>query len=362
MAVLHEMKARAFPHLKAKCATLLAAALLIACGADDSGGPRTVKEIATERGVFVGAGFVEGSHTAEFREVVARDYNSLTAGLYWSQSEPQRGQFNFAPADDALSVAASAGLRVRGHPLVWGRLALPDYVQRVSSAEELRAIMAEHIDAIVGRYRGRIEQYDVVNEPLTFLGAAGATGDGLEDYVFTRLLGGGYIREALDLAHAADPEAKLFINEFFVMRPGAKQDYFYDLVRRLLAEGAPLHGVGFQGHITPPFNPAYLPSGDEIAAAIDRFAALGLAVEITEVDVTLSEPKDFEAQAKVYGDIAAACFARPACRGVTTWGISDAFSWIEAFFGVAGVPLPFDGDFQPKPAWFAIREALLASR
>lgn len=351
-----------YRHILLRVAAATAVLALTACGSDDGGAEDTVRDLASDVGVYVGVGFVEGSQTAEFREVAAREYNSLTAGLYWSQSEPERGQFDFTAADDALAVAEAAGQRVRGHPLVWGRLALPDYVNRAASADELRAILAEHITAIVSRYRGRVAQYDVVNEPITFTGTPGANGDGLETYVFTRLLGSDYVREALELAHAADPEAKLFINDFFVMEPGPKQDYFFELARELVAEGAPLHGVGFQGHITPPFGPSYQPSAAEIAAAIDRFAALGLEVEITEVDVTLSPPLDFEAQAAIYGDIAAQCFARPACRGVTTWGISDAYTWIEGFFGVRGAPLPFDESFQPKPAWFAIRDALRAAR
>lgn len=340
----------------------LALTWLGACGSDDDGAPPTVGELASERGVYVGAGFVEGSHTPEFRATVVRDYNSLTAPLYWTQSEPRRGEFDFTAADDAVAVAESAGLRVRGHPLVWGRLALPDYVRSAASAAELRAIMAEHITALVSRYRGRIEQYDVVNEPITFTGSPGVNGDGIESYVFSELLGADYIREALELAHAADPDAKLYINDFSVMEPGSKQDFFYELARGLLEAGAPLHGVGFQGHITPPFDPTYEPSRADIAATIDRFAALGLEVEITEIDVTMTPPIDLDAQAAIYRDIASACFERPACRGITTWGISDAHSWIEEFFGVEGAPLPFDEAFQPKPAWFAIRDALLAAR
>jgi endo-1,4-beta-xylanase len=338
-------------------------AVLVACGSDDGGGPVTVRDLADARGVFVGAGFVEGSQTPEFREIVGREYNSLTAPLYWSQSEPERGRFDFAAADDALAVAEQSGLRVRGHPLVWGRLALPDYVNEAESADALRAMMRDHIGAIATRYRGRIAQYDVVNEPITSFGTGGEGGDGLESYVFTRLLGPDYIREALEAVHEIDPAAKLFINDFFALTPGPKQDFLYDLASRLVAQGAPLHGVGFQGHVTPPFNPSYLPTRAEMAAAIDRFGSLGLEVEITEIDVTLEDPANqLERQAAVYRDLTEACFASPYCTGITTWGISDAYSWIEAFFGVRGAPLPFDESFEPKPAWMAIREGLVATR
>ena len=318
-----------------------------------------LRTLATAAGVFVGAAFVEGSDEAEFRALLVREFNSTTAPVYWVATQPQRGTYDFTVPDTAVAIAAANGMRVRGHPLVWGRLALPDYVQQITDPDEMHALMAEQIQTVIGRYRGRIAQYDVVNEPITFLGTPGSTGFGLEDYVFLRVLGPGYIRAALELAHAADPEAQLFINEFFVEKPGAKQDYFYALVRGLVEAGVPLHGVGFQGHITPPFGPQYLPTRDEIAAAVRRFADLGLAVEITELDVTLADPAtQLEHQAGTYADVFAGCFTTPGCRGITTWGISDKNTWIRNFFRVEGAPLLFDADYLPKPAYFAAHDVL----
>ncbi len=333
------------------------------CGGDEDGGEPTVKSLADALGVYVGAGFVEGSHTDEFREVLRREYNSVTAPLYWSQSEPRRGEFDFAAADRAMEVAEAGGLRVRGHPLVWGRLALPEWVNRVRTPGGMRGVLENHVSTIVGRFRGRIAQYDVVNEPLTLFGAPGVTGDAVENYCFTELLGRDYIRLALEAARAADPDAELYVNENLVLAPGPKQDFFFELIEDLVEEGAPLDGVGFQGHLAIPFAESFVPTRAEIAATIDRFAALGLDVEITEVDVTLMNPEtELEYQANVYRDLTEACFSRRACRGITTWGISDAYTWIEDFFDVRGAPLPFDEDFVPKPAWFAIRDGLQAVR
>jgi endo-1,4-beta-xylanase len=258
-------------------------------------------------------------------------------------------------------VAEANGLRSRGHPLIWGRLALPSYVLDETDPDALRTMMRERIMTIVTRYRGRIAQYDVVNEPITLFGAAGET-NGLEPYVFYRLLGPGYIREALEMAHAADPDAALYVNDFFVERPGDKQDRFFDLIKRLVDEGAPIHGVGFQGHVQlPGLGPTFLPTREELEAAIRRFAGLGLDVEITEVDVTLADRSacELDFQRRVYTDIMRACLAVPACTGVTTWGISDQYTWIKNFFSVDGAPLLFDESFQPKPAYFGVRNALL---
>lgn len=319
--------------------------------------------LAGAAGKYVGAGFVEGSHEPEFQALLVSEFNSTTAPTYWSSIEPQRGTYNFTFADAALAVAEPAGLRVRGHPLVWGRLALPQYVQDITDADDLRALMGEHIAAIMGRYRGRISQYDVVNEPITFYGEPGPNGDGLETYVFRQVLGPGYIREALELAHAADPEAELFLNDFFVERPGPKQDYFYELVRGLVESGAPLHGVGFQGHIMPPFGFDFRPTREELAASVQRFADLGLTVEITELDVTLIDPAtQLEQQAEIYADVFAGCFNTPGCRGITTWGMSDRHTWIRDFFFLQADPLLFDSNFMPKPAYFAAQQVLLEAR
>jgi endo-1,4-beta-xylanase len=334
---------------------------LVGCGSDSAPPPQEQRlgRLASAAGVFVGVGFVEGSHEPEFRELLVSEFNSTTAPLYWSSTEPQRGSFDFSASDAALAVAEPHRLRVRGHPLVWGRLALPAYVQQITDAGDMRALLTQHIRTLMARYRGRISQYDVVNEPLTGAGTPGPTGAGLEDYVFLRVLGPGYIREALEIAHAEDPNAELYINEFFVERPGPKQDYFYELVRGLVEAGAPLHGVGFQGHITPPFGRDFRPTRDELAASVRRFAELGLAVEITELDVTLNDPAgELEAQARTYGDVFDGCFTTPGCRGITTWGLSDRATWIRDFFRVEGAPLLFDADFMPKPAYFAARDVL----
>jgi hypothetical protein len=134
----------------------------------------------------------------------------------------------------------------------------------------------------------------------------------------------------------------------------------FRLAQELLAAGAPLHGIGFQGHITPPFLPAFRPTREEMIATMERFAALGLEIEITELDVTLANRSSCQIalQGETYRDVMAACLAVPACRGVTVWGIGDGFTWIKGIFGVDGAPLPFDEAWQPKPAYFGLRDAL----
>jgi len=235
-------------------------------------------------------------------------------------------------------------------------------VQNAPDAATLRALVDAQLRTVVGRYAGRIAHWDVVNEPLTFFGDPGAA-DGLDNTVFRRLLGPDYVREMLELVHALDPDAQLFINDFLVLTPGPKQDRFFRLAEELVQAGVPLHGVGFQGHVRVPFARGYEPTRAEVEATLRRFAALGLAVEITEMDVTLSSraPCQLDFQRRTYHDFAAACLAVPACTGVTTWGIGDAFTWIAGLFGVDGAPLLFDEGWAPKAAYFGLRDALHAA-
>jgi endo-1,4-beta-xylanase len=354
--------ARAAPYLPPVLARLAALATLLALTASAHAAPApcSLGDLATQAGIHVGAGFVEGSDQPEFRALLGQEFTSLTMGVYWSSTEPQRGAFNFAAADTAMAEAEARGLRVRGHPLVWGRLALPAWVNAITDADTMRAVLREHIETIVQRYAGRVAHWDVVNEPLTFFGAPGTT-DGIEPYVFSRLLGEDYIAEALRIAHAADPQAKLYVNELLAFAAGPKQDRFFRLVTDLLADGVPLHGVGFQGHITPPYAQGYRPTRAEMEATIRRFAALGLEVEITELDVSVPAPRTdctLAEQGETYRDVASACLAVPACTGVTVWGIGDGFSWIKSVLGFDGAPLPYDVAWQPKPAYRGLARAL----
>jgi endo-1,4-beta-xylanase len=325
-----------------------------------AGESTTLRDVAAEAGVSIGAAFVERNDDARFREVLAREFSSTTAPIYWNQVHPDRETWDFTVPDEAVALAEANGMRVRGHPLVWGRLGLPAYVRELTDPDALRAELDVYLTTVLGRYRGRIDQYDVVNEPLSFFGEPGET-DGLDRHVFLELLGPGFIAEVLSRVSALEPDAELFVNEFGVMAPGEKQERFYRLVEELVRAGAPIDGVGFQSHIAPPYWRDFAPTREETAAAVARFGALGLAVELTEADVTLRDPDDpleLERQRGVYHDLAAACFGVDSCTGLTTWGVTDKHTWIEGFFGVDGAPLLFDARYRRKPAYHGVLDAL----
>jgi endo-1,4-beta-xylanase len=167
---------------------------------------------------------------------------------------------------------------------------------------------------------------------------------------FTKLLGREYIAQAFRWAHEADPNAKLFYNDYSAEGLNAKSDAILELVKSLLADGVPIHGVGFQTHVNSDFDV----NAVRMRENLERFKALGLDVQLTEVDVQTrgAPPEKWQRQAKVYEDLMRVCLSVK-CSAFVTWGFTDAYSW-----RAGSAPLPFDINYQPKPAYFALLEAL----
>jgi endo-1,4-beta-xylanase len=204
----------------------------------------------------------------------------------------------------------------------------------------------------VGRYRGRVAAWDVVNEAVADAGGL------LRDTVFSRRLGAGYIAEAFRIAHAADPGALLFYNDYGAEGLGDKSDRVLRLVGGLVAQGVPIHGVGLQMHLRADEAPA----AEHLRANIRRLAELGLVVAVSEMDVQVhmlpgDRPARLAAQQRVYRDVVGACVAEPGCHAVTFWGFTDAHSWLAGPDGSEG-PLLFDARLAPKPAYFGVLDAL----
>jgi endo-1,4-beta-xylanase len=275
-------------------------------------------------------------------------YGSITSEweMKMDTVEPVRGQFDFTRGDQLASYASAHGLRFRGHTLLWHEQ-LPAWItQGTWTRATLEPVLKEYVQTVVAHYRGKIDSWDVVNEPLADDGS-------LRSNIWLRVIGPDYIALALTWARQADPTVKLYVNDYGIERPGAKTDGMYRLVTDLRARGVPLDGVGFQSHFTT----AWHPSRAELTDTLRRFAAVGLRVEVTELDVaTVPGGGDAELarQADIYRDVAAACRAVPECDRITTWGISDASTWL----GPDKRPLPFDTEYRAKPAYAALLEGL----
>ncbi len=321
------------------------AILAAGCGADDEppSGPIPVDSDPIAPSAYVkplGAA-VELEDALEddaYRKRLSATFTSITPenAMKWEIVEPDRGEFDFEEADHLVQFAERTHKRVRGHPLVWD-YQLPDWLEDEDwSAQELRAVMRDHITALMRRYRGRVDEWDVVNEPL------GAHG-GLKRSIWSRTLGPGYIAYAFQVAHQVDPKAKLFINELNAESRGPRARTLLALARRLKESGVPIDGVGFEFHRTG----ENAPSRARIAELARATARIGLSFAITELDVRdTAEGR----QAKVYGDVSSACADAANCTGVTVWGVTDRWSWL----GADAAPLPFDEEGNPKPALKAL--------
>jgi endo-1,4-beta-xylanase len=316
----------------------------------------TLRASAARSGLVIGAAaFPEGLKDERYAGVLGREFNALTPenAMKWGPIHPEPMRWNFEPADRLVAFAAAHQMKVKGHALLWHDM-LPRYVKGLP-AEELRHAVHEHIRTLVGRYKGRVYAWDVVNEAL---GDAG----GLRPSVFREKLGEGYIAEAFRIAHEADPEALLIYNDYGCEGAGSKSDRQYTLLRGLKEAGVPVHGVGLQMHIQA----AHAPRVQDVSANIERLGALGLRVYISEMDIRLRGlttpwPERLELQSKICRELIGACVRQRSFDGITFWGFTDAHSWINQEHG-KDRPLLFDQDYAPKPAYFAVREALGRSR
>lgn len=278
--------------------------------------------------------------------------------------QPAEGRFVFEKADALVSFAQKQKVKLRGHTLVWHNQTPKWFFQdsqnpgAAASKDLLFSRMENHIKTIVGRYKGKIDSWDVVNEVIEDNG-------NLRNSAYLKIAGSDeYIRNAFKWAREADPAAKLFINDYNIEFRGPKQDALYNLVKTLKAEGVPIDGVGLQAHINVGF-----PTVNDIRNAIRRFASLGVKVQITELDVSIygsgSEPKkeaDREIlleQAYKYRDLFK-MFQEEAAAGnldmVVLWGLSDDRTWLNNFPvpGRTDYPLLFGKDLRAKPAYWAI--------
>ena len=284
---------------------------------------------------------------ATYSSTIARLFAVVTAenAMKFAPLRPDRETFAFVDADRVMTFADEAGLAVRGHTLTW-HSQLAEWVTE-APVQERADILREHIDTVVGRYRGRIEQWDVVNEPLEDDGT-------LRESPWLEGMGIDYIADSFRWAHDADPTARLYLNDYNVEDLGPKSDAYYDLVRRLLAEGVPIHGFGVQGHRIAGDPPTSMREN------LQRFTELGLDVALTEVDVRMpvppnSDPKTaLQTQAADYASMVSAARAVPACTAFVLWGLSDAHSWIPETFAGFGDAHVFDAQLRPKPAFAAV--------
>ncbi|MEU7585316.1 endo-1,4-beta-xylanase [Micromonospora sp. NPDC049230] len=315
-----------------------------------------------------------------YRELASSEFTSVTAEnvMKWEVLEPTRGTYNWAAADQLIDFAKRNRQSVRGHVLVWHNQ-LPGWLTSgvadgSISKQELRELLRKHITTVVNRYRGKIWQWDVVNEAVSdpwdtpsTLHYKGFWADNL---------GPGYIADAFRWARAADPRALLFYNDYNIEAFGSgnpaddKTQFVYDMTKGLLAQGVPIDGVGAQGHLGTQYG-----NFDtlQVTAALKKFAGLGVATAFTEVDVRsqLTEavragnadeinPR-LQASAANFSVLMKACLAVRSCLSYTVWGFSDNHSWVPGWFDdpPEGLATIYDETYQPKRAYHELKSDLI---
>jgi endo-1,4-beta-xylanase len=304
------------------------------------------------RRVPLGASVIEEKLRTDllYEAALRREFASLTPEnemkMEWLQ--PERGRWNFEAADRLVAYAQAHGKEVRGHALVFGKQT-PPWVGRLLLPDDAAKALKEHITTVMHRYRGRVSTWDVVNEALADDGA-------YRPNAWHDKLGDRYVDLAFQYARAADPAAHLVYNEFDAEIGNAKRTAVMGLVRRLKAAGL-IDGVGLQLHT----DATKAPSHAQLLETMRLYEAMGVGVEITEMDVLSKgdgKPDTLAArltrQADVYAVAATACAEVPACSRLTVWGVSDRYSWM----GIDQLPLLLDAEFRPKPALAAVRQVI----
>lgn len=319
------------------------------------------------KGMLIGTAIVSDHFNPEnIHHDLLRHFNTFVYGNEMKQdaTQPQEGLFRFTAADSLVKFAEKRGVTLRGHTLLWHNQ-VPAWMFRdpvdpslPASKGVLLARIEKHIQTIVGRYKGKFHSWDVVNEAIAENGE-------LRDSPYLKIVGSDeYIVRAFQAAHAADPEAKLVLNDYNVEYSGPKQDGFYREVKSLLDRGVPIHAVGLQSHIS-----LGQTTVNDFRAVIQRFAALGVDVQVTELDISIyangQEPRKavtrdiLTDQALKYAALFQ-MFKEEYQAGrlstVLIWGMSDDETWLDNFptAGRSDHPLLFDKNLQPKPAYWAI--------
>lgn len=348
----------------------------------------TLRSLADPKGFIVGA-FDEGFSSNfdppryplqtndQYRTLFLREFNAITinVGMMAMRASPTESIDDaFVYLDSIVDFATANDMKIFFHHLVWHEANPSWLAQQSCDPETMGQLMQSHIQDVVGRYRGKIYAYSVVNEPFDERFNSAIWSD-----PWMECMGEEYIAQAFRWAHQADPAALLYLNEFNAESTTGesghvrKSDALYDLVAQLVADSVPIDGVGLQMHTdlggrifrSPPDR-----SG--VSQNMDRLAALGLDVWITEMDVAIfngtgSSSDKLSQQATVYGEAMDLCLTHAACKGLIVWGLTDEYSWVyELARDVHGydatppneAPLLFDGAFRPKPAYTSVREVL----
>ena len=342
----------------ALCATLLGTGLTSAFAADE-----TLRSLAEKNNIYVGAilnsqwfsgglpGNYEQIHKTQFNIVVAENEMKFDA------TEPNEGQFNFNNGDKMVKYAKANGMRVRGHALAW-HSQVPGWVSQKygKNKKELLRVLKNHIEKVVGHWKGQIDEWDVVNEAISNNEPQWRTYS-----VWYEGIGPEFIDSAFVWAHAVDPDAELCYNDYNLeqgVNPKAKAGFLLEQVKRWVANGIPIHCVGSQTHVEDTTTDKhFIGSPDSLRSLAKELAKLNVKLKITELDIGFKSginvsKSDLERQGQTFRQYLDIILEEPNADTYLIWGVSDKWSWLSGLNRQKG--LIYDDNLQPKPAFDSI--------
>ncbi|MEU3996959.1 endo-1,4-beta-xylanase [Streptomyces fungicidicus] len=294
-----------------------------------------------------------------YRRTAGEEFSMLTPENDFKPQfvQPRRGVFAFAEGDALVDFAEANGMKVHAHTLVWFE-ALPAWMRAEMTHEQRRRVMVEHIRAVAGHFRGKVAEWDVVNEPMSDEDEDYSNGNrGVRPQLWFEAMGEQYIDIAFHAAREADPHAVLYLNEYGVEEDGPRWDALYALLVRLTERGVPIDGVGFQDH---EYAVGDRTDPEVFRGKVRALAGLGLKARVSEADVLVDEDEE-DIQARQLAGKLAVCGEEPNCTSFSTWGFTDKYGStadLRHYPPSPGNALPWDAAYEAKPAYWALRDVL----
>ncbi|KAF2749960.1 glycoside hydrolase family 10 protein [Sporormia fimetaria CBS 119925] len=302
---------------------------------------------------YIGTSLTIRNDNSEQNIIRSNEFGSITPenSMKWDATEPNRGQFTFSGADQVANFATQNRKELRCHTLVWYSQ-LPNWVNQINNNATLMDVMTNHINQVMGRYRGKCTHWDVVNEALNEDGT-------LRNNVFLRVIGEQYLPIAFRIAAAADPNTKLYYNDYNLEYGQAKHQGALRIVKLVQSWGVKIDGVGLQAHLvseSTPTQSAVTPSVEVLTKVLQDYADLNVDVAYTEIDIRMNTPvtaQKQQAAAACWSRVAQSCLNVQRCVGMTIWGVADKYSWVPGTFPGEGGALLWNDNYQKKTEYNA---------
>ena len=344
-------------------------AALLGAGLSSSFADETIRDLAKERGRFIGtilnSEWFNDDIEPEFEEIHKTQFNVVVAEneMKFDATEPNENEFNFTKGDKMVEYALANGIRVRGHALAWhSQVAGWVSSNYAGQKEKLLSVLKNHIEKVVGHYKGKVAEWDVVNEAINDDYNADWRSNGS---VWYEGIGAEFLDSAFVWAHAADPDAELCYNDYSLewgLREGSKASFVVEQVKRWKANNIPITCVGTQTHIEI----AHETTPQNVRALAKALAEQGVTLNITELDIGFPKGEsgkltaaDYAKQGHLYRQFMDVFLEEPNMGEFVIWGLTDAHSWLDGQQGKTE-GLLYDKQYKPKPAYDSIMVSLKA--